>query len=209
MPNPSRSVVRLARALALGVVLGGLGLACSRSGLDVEDYEWIDGQERPPDAGASGGAAGLPGKPDGQASVCVPSEESCNGADDDCDGKVDELPPIACPGGGEQYCVSGAWSSCPKPCEVCMPGAERVCFNSYCKYWGEQTCTADGKSWGKCKEADPPPECHAIAKDKKYSPELEQCCLDNGYCCRDTFDLDDDGNSSEMLGDCEDILCKP
>ncbi|MBE7480503.1 MAG: hypothetical protein HS104_11040 [Polyangiaceae bacterium] len=206
MPHPLRRVLRLGLPLAGAL---GLALACSRSGLDADDFEWIDGRETPPDAGL-GGAAGAAGLPDAQQpNVCVPSEEVCNGTDDDCDGQTDELSPVPCPGGGEQYCVSGAWSACPEKCEACMPGSERVCFNSYCKYWGVQTCTADGKSFGKCKEHDPPPECKSIAKDKKYSPELEQCCLDNGYCCRDTFDLDDDGDSGEMLGDCEDVLCKP
>lgn len=205
MPNPLRRAARLGPLLLAGL---GLALACGRSGLDVDDYEWIDGQPQAPTGGAAGTGGG-PAQPDAQPNVCVPAEEVCNGSDDDCDGLVDEVSPIACPEGGEQYCVSGAWSACPSPCETCMPGSERVCFNSYCKYWGVQTCTADGKSFGKCKEHDPPPECKSIAKDKKYSPELEQCCLDNGYCCKDTFDLDDDGNTGEMLGDCEDVLCKP
>jgi len=201
MPTASRRLLRLGPALVLCVGFS----ACGRTGLGVDDNDWIEGQMPGEDAGL----AGAPGLPDAQPSVCVPTEEICNGSDDDCDGLVDELPPIACPGGGEQYCVSGAWSACPQKCEVCMPGSERVCFNSYCKYWGVQTCTADGKSFGKCKEHDPPSECKSVAKEKKYSSELEQCCLDNGYCCRDTFDLDDDGDSGEMLGNCEDVLCKP
>jgi len=90
-----------------------------------------------------------------------------------------------------------------------MPGSERICFLSYCKYWAVQTCTADGKAFGKCKELDPPSECSGVAKDKKYSKELEQCCLDNGYCCLDEFDLDNDGNDGEMIGNCEEVLCKP
>jgi hypothetical protein len=178
--------------------------ACGRSGLDAEDYEWIDGQYGP-DAGLAGG----PGVPDAAPTVCIPSDETCNGKDDDCDGQVDEVPPIPCAEGGAQYCVGGAYSACPERCEACMPGSERVCFLSYCKYWGVQICTADGKSFGKCKEEDPPPECHKIAKEEKYSKALEQCCVDNGYCCRDTFDLDGDGNTGEMLGDCEEVLCKP
>ncbi len=181
----------------------GVAVACGRSGLDSGDFEWLEGQSALPEAGVGGTHA----KPDGAA--CVPSEEICNGVDDDCDGDVDEVPPVACPGGGEQYCVGGAMSACPERCEACMPGSERICFVSFCKHWGVQTCTADGKSFGKCKEEDPPPECAAVAEDEKYSKAVEQCCLDAGYCCRDTFDLDGDGDTGDMLGECEEVLCKP
>lgn len=199
MPPRIRRPIRLGLP-PLGAV--AVALACGRSGLEADDYEWIEGQQQHPDAA-------VPIGPDAPHGQCVPSEELCNGKDDDCDGLVDELTPLPCPDGGERYCVGGGWSACPERCEECMPGSERVCFLSYCKYWGVQTCTADGKSFGKCREDDPPPECEAVAKDKKYSKSLQQCCLDNGYCCRDTFDLDDDGNTGEMLGACEEVLCKP
>lgn len=185
------------------IVALALASACSRSGLELVDGELVASD---PDA------AGVvdPNLPDGALpSVCVPSEEVCNGKDDDCDGKVDEVPPIPCEGGGAQYCVSGAFSLCPDRCEVCMPGSERVCFISYCKFWGSQTCAADGKGWGKCREDDPPSECKAVADEEKYSKALEQCCLDAGYCCVDTFDLDGDGDSKEMIGACDEVQCKP
>jgi hypothetical protein len=98
-------------------------------------------------------------------------------------------------------------SQCPRRCDVCIPGSERVCFLSYCKFWASQSCTADGRSFGGCREQDPPPECRKIASDKQYSRELEQCCVDNGYCCLDEFDLDRDGDRGEMIGNCEEILC--
>ena len=198
MPNLVRRLMRLGLPLVGALVVAA---ACGRSGLDADDLAWVAGQQLPPDAAAPG--------PDAAPGVCVPSEETCNGADDDCDGQVDELSPLGCPDGGEQYCVGGAWSACPERCEACMPGSERICFMSFCKHWAVQTCTADGKSFGKCHEEDPPPECAKVTKDKKYSKELEQCCLDNGYCCRDTFDLDDDGDTGDMIGECEDVLCKP
>jgi hypothetical protein len=139
---------------------------------------------------------------------CKPQPEICNGADDDCDGKVDEdQAAIPCPNGGERYCVAGRLSECPRVCDVCRPGSRRVCFISYCTYWGAQTCAADGRSFGLCRESPVPPECEGVAKSKKKSPELERCCLDNGYCCRDEYDLDGDGDRGEMLGRCGAVTC--
>src|SRR5260221_1926550 len=135
---------------------------------------------------------------------CIPRDEICNGKDDSCDGRVDEgIVPIPCAGGGEQYCVAGRYSACPTRCEVCIPGSERVCFHSYCTFWAKQICAADGRSFGVCREEQVPPECESVADRHKQSPELEQCCIDNGYCCRDEQDLDHDGDRNEMLGRCD------
>jgi hypothetical protein len=140
--------------------------------------------------------------------VCVPSAEECNARDDDCNGAVDDLPAEACPGGGFRFCVAGRLSECPRRCDVCVPGSGRVCQNSFCSFWGEQECAADGQGFGNCREAEPPPECATTAKKFENSKELEQCCLDNGYCCLDQHDLDGDGDRREMLGACGDIACQ-
>jgi hypothetical protein len=139
---------------------------------------------------------------------CTPHPETCNGVDDDCDGEIDQgLPAIPCAGGGEQYCIAGRLSACPVRCEACIPGSERVCFLSYCTYWATQTCASDGRSFGVCREKHVPAECEDIAKANKDSAALEQCCLDKGYCCRDEYDLDHDGDSHEMLGSCDEVSC--
>jgi hypothetical protein len=185
----------------LSIIAGALLLAaaCSRTGM-LDDGEL--------DAELDSGAA-LPGPDAAAPASCVPSEEVCNGKDDDCDGQVDELSPIPCEGGGHRFCVAGSWSACPKRCDTCMPGSERVCFLSYCKYWAVQTCAADGKSFGKCREQDAPPECAKVADKQQYSAALQQCCLDQGYCCLDEFDLDNDGDTEEMLGNCAELSCEP
>jgi len=142
---------------------------------------------------------------------CVPEPEICNGVDDDCNGVVDDnLPAIPCPSGGYQYCVAGRYSDCPQRCEVCVPGSARTCFTSFCTYWGTQPCAPDGRSFGPCQEAKSvPPECQAIAESMQRSDALEQCCLDNDYCCVDRFDLDHDGDTTEMIGNCGAVSCVP
>jgi hypothetical protein len=140
---------------------------------------------------------------------CAPTAEICNGVDDDCDGVVDDdIPPIPCPGGGFRYCMGGQTSDCPTRCAVCVTGGQRVCFISYCTYWGRQTCAADGQSWSPCVEQKPvPAACAKVAADRKHARETEQCCIDNGFCCLDEFDLDGDGDKSDLIGRCEDVLC--
>src|SRR5690606_19973251 len=119
---------------------------------------------------------------------CIPTgSESCNGVDDDCNGQVDDLPPVPCDDGGFSYCVAGSMSECPRQCETCMPGSKTICFVSYCYFWGVQTCAGDGKSLSGCKEEPPPSACRDIALDHQKSRELEQCCIDEGHCCKDDF----------------------
>lgn len=151
------------------------------------------------------GASGVPPEPPRQ---CEPSPEACNGKDDDCNGAIDDLPGQACPGGGFRFCVAARLSECPERCEVCVPGSVRVCQNPFCTFWGEQECAADGQGFGNCREVDPPPECAAVARAHQESRELEQCCIDNGYCCLDEHDIDRDGDRREMLGACRDIACQ-
>jgi hypothetical protein len=138
---------------------------------------------------------------------CVPHEEVCNGVDDDCDGQIDELQGVPCPGGGTRYCIAGRLSECPRRCETCMPGSERVCFLSYCTFWALQTCTADGRGFSACREETVPNECRHAVHGTRKTRELEQCCLDNGYCCMDDFDLDEDGITREMIGQCDEVRC--
>jgi hypothetical protein len=185
--------------LSLLVAIAGVALGCGRSELDgLDDLISSD----------AGGAA----LEDGNAAVpsarVVPADDANAASDatppaDPCK----DAPPIPCAGGGFKYCVAGRYSDCPTRCVVCVPGSQRVCLMAYCNYWGTQTCSADGQSFGYCVEHTAPPECQAIAEEHHDSSELEQCCLDHGYCCRDQFDLNHNGNTNEQIGQCSAVTC--
>ena len=216
-PGPLVAVVLLAP--------GVLASACSRTGFETSDVstrsvgpEARDGSlgradssaPPPPEPTAPDGATPSAPPATPTAPTCTPVPETCNGLDDDCNGHVDDaIAPVPCNGGGNRYCVSGRFTTCPDRCDACVPGSERVCFHSYCTYWAVQACTADGKSFGACRERLVPAECASVADRYRESPELERCCIDNGYCCHDQFDLDQDGNRDEMLGTCDEVSCHP
>ncbi len=205
----------LASALLLAAALPGSG--CGRTQLDPFDVPEGSVASSVPDQPTSATSSPTPPLTTTTPSPaltppgipCVPSEETCNGVDDDCNGRVDDVPALACADGGFQYCVAGKMSDCPKRCETCLPGSERVCQISYCTYWGVESCAADGKAFSSCKEQRVPRECRDVALRFQDSPELEQCCIDNGYCCLDSHDLDHDGDSGEMVGRCDEVMCKP
>lgn len=70
--------------------------------------------------------------------ACAPPVESCNGKDDDCDGKTDE----------DNVCSAGE----------CTAGATDQCIST-CQTIGTKTCAADG-SWAAC--APPVETCNAL-----------------------------------------------
>lgn len=134
--------------------------------------------------------------PDDGESECppgieIPTDEICDdNIDNDCDGDVDE------------NCTD-----LPEDC-ICVPGAQRYCDwdPTYCG-WGVQTCLEDGLAWGPCMESEPPMACAGLGPI--YSRTAEACCIDQGFCCQDFWDLDHDGDANESLGSCVDIVCVP
>ena len=94
---------------------------------------------------------------DGQGLVCDPvagaMPETCNGADDDCDGEVDEGLTRACSttcGAGTETCEAGAWGGCDAP-------SEWSC-TSYATCAPELSCAP-------CTEAPPTELCNGIDDD--------------------------------------------
>jgi hypothetical protein len=212
--NSFRSVASM---LGWSLLCSLVGLpGCGRTGLGADGLDEIFTDDAgsplvPPheEASVEGDAPSRPGA-DGVGGPCIPSPEVCNGVDDDCNGAIDDgLASIPCAGGGARYCVAGRMSACPDRCDVCIPGSQVVCFNSYCLYWGTRTCAADGKGFGPCREERPPAPCAVTAREQRDSPELERCCVEHGYCCTDRHDLDGDGDRSELLGACGGVLCAP
>jgi hypothetical protein len=217
---PGRSRVHASvRVLLIACVAVATG--CGRTALEPpDDRSRADAAtdrpiDRPADAPLDLPAERMDAPPDlpiehpPDSAVCVPKDEVCNGVDDNCDGRVDEdQPPIPCPNGGNRVCVGGNYSECPKRCQVCVPNSKRTCITSFCTFWGSQTCMEDGMGFSGCKESAAPPECRAVANKMMRSRELEMCCIENGFCCVDEFDLDGDHDTTEMLGRCESVTCE-
>jgi len=209
-------------ALAASLSLSLAASACGRTGLEpfgptnhdagtdhTADLP-SDRMDAPSDMAREMPVEHPPDLPPDVPSSCVPTTETCNGVDDDCNGLIDDgLPAIPCPNGnGYRQCIGGAYSDCPRRCQVCVPGSRRTCITSFCTFWGDQECAMDGMSFGRCVEATPPAACADVASKMQRSAALERCCLDNGYCCVDEFDLNGNHDTTEMLGNCGSIVCE-
>jgi hypothetical protein len=112
----------------------------------------------------------------------------------------------ACSYERDVYLVCEVSSEPPDPPEACcVPYARRYCGTSaYCR-WGEQVCAEDGERWGPCDEQRAIPGTCAQF-DAWYSREGEVCCIAIGACCQDLWDSDDDGDTWESVGACDDVV---
>ncbi len=141
--------------------------------------------------------------------TCVgpnPVPESCNGKDDDCDGKVDNLAPESCTttptGCQDSFSVSGSFACSgtskvckPTPSSWCGEGGGVSCGNSipggggYCGTCAATPCTLGGVAPcvpnTQCKEDPPGSGTHCIRRDgcgffvpKCWRPaQLDSCCV--------------------------------
>ena len=144
----------------------------------------------------------------------LPSGETCNGEDDDCDGDVDEGVSNACGLCGEitksEMCGNGLDDDCNgRVDEGCQCGPHTSCYTGppqtldvgACK-GGTRTCT--GESWGKCKNDVTP-------TSEKCGDEVDNDCdgkTDEGCNCAkaaevcDGIDNDCDGQIDEGCTPC-------
>jgi len=133
--------------------------------------------------------------------ACTPPAEACNGADDDCDGLIDEgftcVPgamgscTTSCGTTGTRTCTAAcAWGACTPPAEACngrdddcdtmcdetfacCAGSSGSCMTS-CGTTGSRTCTASC-GWSAC---SPPAEtCNGVDDD------CNMVCDDGFACC--------------------------
>ncbi len=140
--------------------------------------------------------------------ACTPPDEVCgNGADDDCDGDVDEGCPTVdggCPADAVECCDDGVDDDCDgatdepgcRPRGGCAAGTYRHCNAGGEWGWGLQRCRADGSAWDACLEDVPAPGC-PWAAGMGWDPV---CCNASGACCQDTADADGDGLTRDSVG---------
>lgn len=142
---------------------------------------------------------------------CEAEEELCDGLDNDCDDEVDEdIPPEPCPEGGASRCVMGRWSECPlEVTTACSPGSVRQCFDAYCTGWGVQVCNSSGSAFETCQEAAVPRNCEDEWGWAPHQLSTGECCIAEGFCCQDSWDIDGDGDFNDSVGTCYGIDNRP
>ena len=172
------------------MILSLLLAACSPAKLPADSIS-----NAPTDSGAPLDTAdqetGTP--PEDSAAPCVPTDEICNGVDDDCDGDVDEDVD------GDGY---AACEDCDEADPLVNPGATEVCdgIDNDCSGAPDEAWDDDGdgqsECGGDCDDADPYNGGH-----------LPEICDDRDNDCDglidEGFDLDLDG-ARTCDGDCDD-----
>ncbi len=161
-------------------ISGALLVACLAHGcfLDRSGTARPDGSTPRVDAGPRADAAradaGYDASVDSAVPIedgCVPSVETCNGLDDDCDGVIDDALSRTCAtacGTGTETCTLGRWDGCtaPAPTAETCDNVDNDC-NGLIDDMLTRSCTNDcgvgtercmGGAWGACSTPPPGPE---------------------------------------------------
>jgi hypothetical protein len=129
-----------------------------------------------------------------------------DGADADADADADDDDVDGGSGSADADDAADADVEGDASARTCVPGTCRYCDDPYYSAIGTQVCAADGSAWGPCRETPHgPPEC--VDAGVWYSPDVERCCVERGYCCQDMWDLDGDGDTWESHGACDSGGC--
>ncbi len=147
---------------------------------------------------------------DKDAKIHPGAKESCNGADDDCDGQTDDNLIDTCGTGlcqGTTTCSGGSWSECSSYgvdagiCSICSDEGKVEYDPSQTDDCGQTLCPADGCGLGGCGQN--------IFTEYPYAVDNE--CEAIGRCTENTCDdlavceSDGDGDGySPSCGDCDD-----
>ncbi len=142
--------------------VGGEGNAAGAGGMGGGDMSSSSGKSSSSSSGSMGGGGGAGGSGGTGGTMCTPTTEVCDGADNDCNGMVDDNIPGGC------ACVAGQSQNC-------YTGDPMTEGKGICK-GGTQMCV-DGQ-WGACMgEVLPKPEtCEGTDEDCDGMP-------DNGCSC--------------------------
>lgn len=231
-------------SVSCGQVLGRSSSSGSSSGPHLHfGYRSPGGSSQEVFAGRCGrgsslwvGQRGYREAPSTSCSACVPGRsESCNGADDDCDGRVDEGLRRGCGSDvgrcqrGTQTCSSGSWGSCAgevAPRSERCDGVDDDCDGAVddslrrdcgsdvgeCEL-GTETCASG--AWSPCiGSVDPVPEqcddldndCDGESDDEDVC-EIEEIVLQGQVYGAESTDIDDDGRADACACGADRIEC--
>ncbi len=165
-------------------------------GITDEGCDCIDGQTRPCGQNEGQCHQGTQTCANGHWGTCdggvFPTDEVCNGADDDCDGLTDEGLHRSCQtacGTGQEICLSGQWSGCtaPQPTDEVCDNLDNDCDGMTDETLAQPCQTAcgsgveycQGGSWVGCTAPQPSPEiCDNIDNDCDGTTDEGCSCID-------------------------------
>ena len=140
---------------------------------------------------------------------CQPSTEECDGADNDCNGKTDDLPERACYSGpagtaevgicrsGSQSCRNGAWGEC---FDELTPGTEN------CNNYDDDCDGATDETFDFHGDPEHCGNCSTVCASGQWCANGK--CSKDTESCTDAIDNDRDGATDCTDSDCLNQPCQ-